>query len=348
MADTSAPVLVYNRIDVNRRNTRLLLAAFAALLLPFAYSLAQLLTGRYRDGTSTEVFSLMMVLLALISAVGFAYAGNALISSFLLWHADARRAYRDREPDLYRTVENLCIGAGLPPPALYIVESTEPNAFTTGSDPEHASLAISRALLQLLNERELAAVVAHELSHIGNHDTEFSTMLTALVATVRLPLRVVTGIARLIPVLLQDLKGIAVVVFVMFWMFLWMIDAAWHGDLTDVFGVRGNLRAIVAMAIYVLVLAPGCATLLRRTMSRQRDFLADADAALLTRDPEALALALAKVGAAIFFTPNADPAIADLHFVDPLSRTSWWEDRYPSHPPIDSQIWFMYPLKKLL
>src|SRR5205823_2072729 len=132
--------------------------------------------------------------------------------------------------------------------------------------------------------------------------------------------------------------GIAVVVFVMFWMFVWIIDAAWHGDLTDVFGVRWNLRAILAMAIYVLVLAPGCATLLRRTMSRQRDFLADADAALLTRDPEALALALAKVGASIFFTPNADPAIADLYFVDPLSRTSWWEDRYPSHPPIDARI----------
>ena len=107
-------------------------------------------------------------------------------------------AVRDKDPGLFRTVENLCIGAGLPRPALYIIESTEPNAFTTGCDPEHASLVINRGLLHLLDERELAAVVAHELSHIGNHDTDFSTMLAALVETVRFPLTVVTRIARLI------------------------------------------------------------------------------------------------------------------------------------------------------
>src|SRR6059058_2106231 len=159
MADASAPVLVYNRIDVNRRNTRLLLAAFDALLLPFAYGLAQFLPIAYGvarilivsllypgevvfpKATGPEIVSWTTVaLLAFIFALGFAYAGNSLISSFLLGHAHARRASPERERDLFRTVENLCIGAGLPPPTLYIVESTEPNAFTTGCDPEHASL----------------------------------------------------------------------------------------------------------------------------------------------------------------------------------------------------------------
>src|SRR5437879_3130024 len=162
MADTSAPVLVYNRIDVNRRNTRLLLAAFAALLLPFALGLARFLPIAYGlarivivsllypgevvfpKATGPEIVSwTTMALLAFIFALGFAYVGNALISSFLLGRAHARRAYRDREPDLFRTVENLCIGAGLPPPTLYIVESSETNAFTTGFDPEHASLVIN-------------------------------------------------------------------------------------------------------------------------------------------------------------------------------------------------------------
>ena len=104
-------------------------------------------------------------------------------------------------------------------------------------------------------------------------------------------------------------------------------------------GVGWNLRTLVALAapVYVFILAPGCATLLRATMSQERDFLADADAALLTRDPEGLALALAKVGGAIHFTSTADAATAHLYFVDPLPDASWW-NTYRTHPPIDARI----------
>jgi heat shock protein HtpX len=359
MADTSAPVLVYDRIDVNRRNTRLLIATFAVLLLSFAFGLGQVVPFIYgltrlllaglqfrradlRDLTSTEIVSLTtMALVAFVSAV-LASFGNALISSLLLWRAGARRAYRDSEPDLFRTVEKLCIGAGLPPPALYIVESTEPNAFTTGCDPEHASLVINRGLLHLLDERELAAVVAHELSHIGNHDTDFSTILAALIETVRFPLNVVTRIARLISLLGGDVSNRrfdpAVIALAVLVAVLLMLGAG-HGDLAEVFGVGWNQRTILVVAapLYVFIIAPGCATLLRRTMSQERDFLADADATLLTRDPEGLALALAKVGGAIHFSPNADAATAHLYFVDPLPRASWW-DAYPPHPPIEARI----------
>jgi heat shock protein HtpX len=361
MADTSAPVLVYNRIDVNRRNTRLLLAAFAALLLPFAYGLAQLLPSAYAgakllmvflvhervvfpDVTGTEIVVLATTaMLGLLAALVFAYAGNALISSCLLWHAGARRAYRDRDSDLFRTVENLCIGAGLPPPALYIVESTAPNAFTTGCDPQHASLVIGRGLLHLLTERELAAVVAHELSHIGNHDTDFRTMLAAVVAIMRFPLKVLTGIAWLLSLLNNredqepgNGQGEPSAIVACLVVFLFMINAV----LVNLLAVEWNLRVILAMAspIYVLVLAPGCALLLCRTMSQQLDFLADADAALLTGDPEGLALALAKVGGAIHFTPNADAATAPLYFVDPLPRAFGRDDAYRSHAPINARI----------
>jgi heat shock protein HtpX len=364
MVDTSLPVLVYNRIDVNRRNTRLLLAVFAALLLPFTYVLAQFLPIAYGiarilivalllpgevvfpKNTGTAIVSWTTIaMLAFVFALGFAYAGNALISSYLLRRAHARRVYRDKEPDLFRTVENLCIGAGLPPPTLYIVESTEPNVFTTGCDPEHASLVVNRGLLHLLDKREVAAVVAHELSHIGNHDTDCSTVLAALVATVSLPVRVVTEMARLISFWFQEPAGIAVAGLVVFPLIFLLIMAsglnpagAWlvDGDLNDMFGT-GNLETIVATSIYALVLGPWCAALLRGTMSQQRDFLADADAALLTRDPKGLALALAKIGGAIRFSQNADAAAAHLHFVDTLSRTSWW-DVCPSHPPIEARI----------
>jgi heat shock protein HtpX len=361
MGDASSPVLIYNRIDVNRRNTRLLLAAFAALLLPFAYGLAQLLPSAYvasqiltpillheravyPEVSGTKIVVLAAIaLLGLLSALVFAYAGTPLISSFLLWHVGARRGYRDRDPDLFRTVENLCIGAGLPQPTLYIVESTAPNAFTTGSDPEHASLVINRGLLHLLNERELAAVVAHELSHIGNHDTDFRTMLAAVVEIMGFPLKALTGMAWLLSALnrREDVepgdepgKPAALVAFLI--VFLFMVNAV----AVSLFAADWNLAAMVAVAspIYVLVFAPRCATLLRTTMSQQLDFLADADAALLTRDPEGVALAVAKVSGAAQFTPNAIAATAPLYFVDPFPRAFRPDGAYRSHASTDARI----------
>ncbi|HEY3044308.1 MAG TPA: M48 family metalloprotease, partial [Vicinamibacterales bacterium] len=188
----SETLLVYDRIDANRRNTVLLLAIFPALLLPFIYGLSHVLPLAYglvfSDVTVTEIVRLATIAFAaFIFALGFACFGHVFISSFLLWYVSARRAVRDKEPDLFRMVENLCIGAGLPPPTLYIVESTEPNAFTTGSNPRRASLIVTRGLLRLLDERELRGVVAHELSHIGNCDTSLSNLLAALVATMRFP-----------------------------------------------------------------------------------------------------------------------------------------------------------------
>jgi len=124
-----------------------------------------------------------ITLLAFASAVVFAWFGKCDHSSLLLWRAGALRAHRDKEPDLFRTVENLCIGAGLPTPALYIVESTEPNAFTTGCDPEHASLVTQPRPSASPRRTRVGGRDGHELSHIGNHDTDFSTMLAALVET---------------------------------------------------------------------------------------------------------------------------------------------------------------------
>jgi hypothetical protein len=200
---------------------------------------------------------------------------------------------------------------------------------------------ISRGLLQLLNERELAAVVAHELSHIGNHDTDCSTMIAALVEIVTLPLRVVTGIAIAFAELeWKDGTVHRAFGYALFLVIVMVVGSTYKGLFTAVLTSDWNLRAILAIAppIYVFIIAPGCATLLRRTMSQQLDFLADADAALLTRDPEGLALALAKVGGALHFTPNADAATAQLYFVDPLPRRSWWDGAYPSHAPIDARI----------
>jgi len=108
----------------------------------------------------------------------------------------ARRVGSQEQPLLWRTVENLCIGAGLPPPALYVVDSDVANAFAIGHDPRHTSLVVTSGLLSLLTPCELTAVVAHELSHIGNYDTRLSTMLAALVATLRVPWNVGVALLR--------------------------------------------------------------------------------------------------------------------------------------------------------
>src|SRR5262245_48863153 len=138
----------------------------------------------------------------LLVAFTFVAIGFAAITVFLIWRYGTRMLLRaahakpvgiGEETALIRLVENLCIGAGLPMPRVYVVESPAPNAFATGRDPQTASLVVTRGLLTLLDRRELQGVIAHELSHIGNHDTRLSTTLAALVTTLCLPIRIVTA-----------------------------------------------------------------------------------------------------------------------------------------------------------
>jgi Zn-dependent protease with chaperone function len=125
-------------------------------------------------------------------------AAVLLYRRVILGRTGARLLAPDQEPDLQRLVETLCIGAGLPPPRLYLIESAVPNAFATGRDPAHATLTLTRGLLTLLTRRELEGVVAHELSHIANHDSRLNTAVAAVVATLRLPIAIVTGAYRLL------------------------------------------------------------------------------------------------------------------------------------------------------
>jgi heat shock protein HtpX len=178
MSEAAHSALVYDRIDANRRKTFLLLAGFAGLLLPIAYVVSRYVAPQ-------------AVVAAIVLAIGVAWVGYRWTSGFLLRRIHARELGRDEEPDVRQVVENLCIGAGLPQPTLYLVDSVAPNAFATGLDPNHAALAVTHGLLRLLDRRELEGVVAHELSHIGNHDTRLSTMVAAIAGTMTFPVRAV-------------------------------------------------------------------------------------------------------------------------------------------------------------
>lgn len=347
MADTPAPLLVYNRIDANRRNTRLLTLTFAVVLLPFVWAASQVLaslllrSGRFPAQLPSDgMVGMWIVVPAIALAVAIAHLSSLYLFVVLMWRSGARRLAKGDAPELRRVVENLCIAAGQPVPSLYVIESTAPNAFAVGFDPQHARLIVTRGLLDLLGRRELAAVLAHELSHIGNGDTNLSTTLAVLVGVVRLPLSVVTGCTRYVSSLLRSGGVVALVAPLMAPLVLALllpVVAAIYRSMGG-FSRNGDLSAPLLLLAHMFVLAPAVALWLRKNISHQREFLADADAVLLTRDPEGLALALAKVSAASGTPVDTGDAMAHLFFIDPLPANEFGRGMFPSHPPVDARI----------
>jgi heat shock protein HtpX len=361
VAERQEPVLVYNRIQANLRNSRWLVAAVPLLMLPFGAGLAQYLmpwvlmflvpviaSGPewFADPVRTLRFEELVAGLSLAIVV-VAVTASALALVWL-YTSLARRPVstpisRDQEPDLWRVVENLSIGAGLPQPSLYVIDSPVPNAFTTGRDPQHASIAVTRGLLSLLDRRELAAVIGHELSHIGNHDISLGTTVAGVVGAARLPLACVTRFAKVLA-RIHPLLGVVFSCVSLFMLLaivgLGIVSLISPEDLSDgpAWVTWWKLAAIVAPP-YVLFVAPGIASFIRQAISRQREFLADADAVVLTRDPEGLALALAKIGAWTGAALDTQPAVAHLYIADPLgANAAWWDRIFPCHPPIKARI----------
>ena len=205
-------VLAYDRVDANKRATRNLLIVFALLGLPAAaylsvyfWVVAMVFVGMVL-GLATLGGSLVEDNVALWLVLVPALGGLIVLAlPFILYKysaallrrlSHARPADRDAYPDLWRTVENLCIGAGLPVPALYVIDSPAANAFSTGLNPNESSLAVTTGLLQLLERPELEGVLAHELVQIGNYDTRLATVLAAAVAFLRLPFTTVVAFFR--------------------------------------------------------------------------------------------------------------------------------------------------------
>jgi heat shock protein HtpX len=281
------------------------------------------------------LLSLIMVTIGMTLVTAFLIHRYA--SAMVLRTARARVVGREQELELHRVVENLCIGAGLPKPRLCVIESSTPNAFATGRDSEDASIAVTRGLLTLLDRRELEGVIAHELSHIGNQDIRLSTMLTGLIGTMTIPLTLITAIFRphwiigafVILMLAPIIGSVLLIVPVLF--------SKEFRELPPVL-VWWTFHAIAA-PFYFIFVAPFVGRFIQRAVSREREFLADADAVLLTRNPEALATALVKIGSAMGTPIRVGPATAHLYFVDPVSgKASWLTKLFRSHPPIEERL----------
>ena len=331
-----------------------LLPAFGKAAFDRIHSTAE---GSLLMFATTATLALFVVLVA---GIAVAWLQLEQATRLVLRLTRARPTSREDEPELWRAVENLSLAAGLPTPKVYVIESRDPNAFAVGLDPEHADVVVTRGLLGLLDRRGLYGVVAHELSHIGNQDTRLNTVLAAVLAVLRLPLGLLTRLNRN-PLVIKGclfLSGLMAVIAAMlvlailaeialaFWFF--------SDEVRDFLGTttRGNVLGFVLIGMmifygplvmgspfYVLFGAQRCGRRVGGAVSRQREFLADADAILLTRDPEGLALALVKVGAASGAARNLPRAAAHLFLVEPLlPETGWWDRGVASHPPLEERV----------
>lgn len=288
----------------------------------------------HKDSNIRKTWILITAFFVLIIVVGWILSqlfGNpailviALIFSVLMgfgsyWWSDklvlslthAKPIQKSDAPELYRIVENLSITAGLPMPRLYILEEASPNAFATGRDPSHAVVAVTRGLLERLDKSELEGVLAHELSHIGNRDILVSTVVVVLAG--------------------MFVYGADI----MFRSFLW-------GGFSG--GNRKNSGgAMLAIALVVMVIASILATVLKLSISRKREYLADASGALLTRYPEGLASALEKIAADPNKLKVANNATAHLYFENPFKgdrkngNVNWFNKLFMTHPPVEDRI----------
>jgi heat shock protein HtpX len=301
LADTERPILIYDRVDRNRRTTFLLLFVFVALLAGASIAMGIVLGLPY---PFAPLLIIPFLIIAIVSYYGSSGAALAI--------SQAHEVTKEEEPELYRTVENLCIGAGLPMPKVYVIEDGSPNAFATGRDPDHAAIAVTRGLLQKLDKLELEGVIAHELSHIGNYDTRVMTIVVILVG---------------LTALMAD--------------FALRLTFLGAGRRSSNRGRGGGAAVVIiyAIALVAVILTPIAAQLIRFAISRQREFLADASGALLTRYPEGLARALEKISADPDPLEVANKATAHLYINNPLhEHKSFLNNLFSTHPPVEERI----------
>ena len=285
---------MYRAIAANKRNTVIIMALFVVIVTGLAFVLGAF----FGDGSG------LIAMGALIGALIYVIVQYYSSGSQVLRMAGAKEITKADNPRLYRIVENLAITTGLPTPKVYLVNDPAPNAFATGRDPEHAAVAATTGLLELMNDAELEGVMAHEIAHVKNFDIRVSTIVFGLV--------VVVGI-------LADV----------------LARMAFFGGLRRNQG--GANPIIIIVGILAMILAPLLAAAIQAAISRQREYLADATGALTTRHPEALASALHKLGQYGKPLKVQQASMAHLWLADPM-QPGIIDRMFQTHPPIPDRI----------
>lgn len=286
---------MYSQIDSNKRKTNLLILIFVVFVIGIGWFFNEFLGYGY----GAVVFAVAIAMLMTLTSY---YHGDKIA----LRSSGARLIAKDDNPYLWRIVENLTITAGLPMPKVHIIDSPALNAFATGRDPEHASIAVTTGIIDALENEELEGVISHELSHIKNYDIRVMTIVVVLVGTISL-------LANF---------------------FLRARIFGGHGDRRNS-GNAGTFLAIVGLVL--LILSPIVAELIKLAISRKREFLADASGSLLTRYPEGLARALEKIDSSKQPLATASAATAHLFISNPFKKKNL-TSLFSTHPPIAERI----------
>lgn len=292
---------IYSQINSNRWKTWLIMGLFIIFITTLFYVYGK------ATGYGLSFAGLALIISGLMSFGSYYYSDKLVLAT-----AGARQIKKEDSPQLFRIVENLSIGNGLPMPKVYIINDASPNAFATGRDPGHAVVCVTSGLLERLNKVELEGVIAHELSHVKNFDTRLMGVVAILVGFVAI---------------IADL----------------FMRNFWFGGIkSDDDRQSNSLQTIfVLIGIIFAILSPIIATLIQLAVSRKREFLADASGALLTRYPEGLASALEKIAADKKPLSTANNATAHLFIVNPFkgkNTKTWFSSLFNTHPSVEERI----------
>jgi len=298
---------VHEQIAANKRKTVLLFIAAIAFTALIGYAIGFLF---FQGGVVGVVLA---TILAVALSLGSYFAGDRIV----LASTGAREVTAEQEPRLHNIVEGIAIAAGVPKPRVYVVPEQAPNAFATGRDPEHSSIAVTQGLLDIMNRVELEGVIGHEMSHVLDRDILVGTVVATVVGAA---------------VLMSE-----------FFMRSWFWSGGRMGGRRDG-GDGGGIVMLVlfAVGIVLLILAPLAGQLIKLSVSRNREYLADAEGVLLTRYPPGLISALEKIRDAPHAMRSANNATAHLWLEQPSrvpgQETSTMEKLFSTHPPIEERI----------
>jgi heat shock protein HtpX len=290
----------------NRRNSVLLIVIVTAILAALGFAIGYGTTGAVEGAFGVTTGA---IILAMLLSVGSYFAGDQLV----LATSGAKEVSEKTAPQLMNVVREMSISAGVPMPKVYVIDDTAPNAFATGRDPNHASVAITTGLLQKLDREELQGVMGHELSHVKNFDIRFGLLVAVLVGSIAL---------------LADF-------FLRFT--FWGGGRRGGGDRDK--GGGGLVAIVYILAIVLAIIAPFIARLVQLAVSRQREYLADASSVELTRNPAGIQRALAKIASDKEVLEVANRATQHLYFTNPIKK---FEERsssmFSTHPTVVDRI----------
>ncbi|MBQ6605479.1 M48 family metalloprotease [Candidatus Saccharibacteria bacterium] len=285
---------MYKNIAANKRNTVFLMIGFVVLIVAIGILLA-FINGEFNHYTMLG-FSVFAIIYVVVQYFAASKIAVAMTGAKKIEKKDNRR--------LYNIVENLSLTAGLPMPEVYIINDPAPNAFASGRDPKHSLVAATTGLLDIMDDKELTAVMAHELSHVKNYDIRLTTMVFGLVSLIG-----------------------------------FIADIGWR------IALRGRRRSsnddvspvAIILVLITSIIAPFVAVLAQMAVSREREYLADASAAHLTRYPEGMIAALRKLESHAQPMQQQNPATEAMFISSPLRKKSF-NNLFSTHPPIEKRI----------